>query len=197
MINGSIEGAELCGGTIVDATIIAAPGSTKNLNGERDPQMRQDRKGSQYCLRMKDEVAGLLVQLHGRHGLMASLLQGTGMRLMECVCLLIEDVISRGARSPCAMAGAAGIVARRCRCPCATRCWRSWSGRAECTHDVAAGSGKGCEHSMGGEGIRTGEGRLSPMTAATPMRRPRPSSNASAVQHRLVAHRTLVGAGRQ
>ncbi|CCG36489.1 putative transposase [Xanthomonas citri pv. mangiferaeindicae LMG 941] len=29
----------LRGGTIVDATIIAAPSSTKNQNGERDPEM--------------------------------------------------------------------------------------------------------------------------------------------------------------
>lgn len=40
----------------------------------------------------RDEVAGVLAQMHERHGLMASLLYGTGMRLMECVCLRIKDM---------------------------------------------------------------------------------------------------------
>jgi IS5 family transposase len=33
-------------GTIVDATIIAAPSSTKNSTGERDPEMHQTKKGN-------------------------------------------------------------------------------------------------------------------------------------------------------
>ena len=36
------------GGTIVDATLIAAPSSTKNKNNERDPEMHQTKKGSQW-----------------------------------------------------------------------------------------------------------------------------------------------------
>jgi transposase, IS5 family len=32
-------------GTIVDATIISAPSSTKNATGTRDPEMKQGRKG--------------------------------------------------------------------------------------------------------------------------------------------------------
>jgi IS5 family transposase len=35
-------------GTIVDATIIAAPSSTKNSTGERDPEMHQTKKGNQW-----------------------------------------------------------------------------------------------------------------------------------------------------
>ncbi len=38
------------------------------------------------------EVTALLAQMDGRHGLMAALLYGTGMRLMECVRLRIKDV---------------------------------------------------------------------------------------------------------
>ena len=34
-------------GTIVDATILNAPTSTKNATGTRDPEMRQTRKGNQ------------------------------------------------------------------------------------------------------------------------------------------------------
>jgi IS5 family transposase len=38
-------------GTVVDATLIAAPSSTKNAEGERDPEMRQTKKGNQLVLR--------------------------------------------------------------------------------------------------------------------------------------------------
>lgn len=41
------------GGTIVDATIIAAPPSTKNKSGERDPEMHQTKKGNQWYFGMK------------------------------------------------------------------------------------------------------------------------------------------------
>jgi len=42
------NGLKLSGGTIVDATIIEAPSSTKNEKRERDPQMHQTRKGKQW-----------------------------------------------------------------------------------------------------------------------------------------------------
>ena len=41
------KGLLLRSGTVVDATLIAAPSSTKNASGERDPQMKQSRKGEQ------------------------------------------------------------------------------------------------------------------------------------------------------
>ncbi|HYD50382.1 MAG TPA: IS5 family transposase [Terriglobales bacterium] len=40
-------------GTIVDATIIAAPSSTKNAERKRDPEMKQTRKGNQWHFGMK------------------------------------------------------------------------------------------------------------------------------------------------
>jgi IS5 family transposase len=43
-------------GTIIDATIIAAPPSTKNAAGERDPEMKQTRKGRQWHFGMKLHV---------------------------------------------------------------------------------------------------------------------------------------------
>jgi IS5 family transposase len=43
-------------GTIVDATIIAAPSSTKNHKGERDPEMHQTKKGNQWHFGMKAHV---------------------------------------------------------------------------------------------------------------------------------------------
>jgi transposase, IS5 family len=43
-------------GTIVDATIIAAPSSTKNSKGERDPDMHQAKKGNQWHFGMKAHI---------------------------------------------------------------------------------------------------------------------------------------------
>ena len=42
------RGLKVAGGTIVDATIIAAPSSTKNQDKARDPEMHQTRKGQQW-----------------------------------------------------------------------------------------------------------------------------------------------------
>ena len=42
------KGLLMRSGTIVDATIIAAPSSTKNAKGERDPDMHQTKKGNQW-----------------------------------------------------------------------------------------------------------------------------------------------------
>ncbi|MFQ6864685.1 IS5 family transposase [Blautia sp.] len=46
-------GLMMHGGTIVDATIIAAPSSTKNRDGKRDPEMHQTKKGNQWYHGMK------------------------------------------------------------------------------------------------------------------------------------------------
>ena len=52
-------------GTIIDATLIAAPSSTKNEKGERDPEMHQTKKGNQWYFGMKvhigvDKDSGLI-----------------------------------------------------------------------------------------------------------------------------------------
>ena len=50
------RGLRISTGTIVDATIIAAPSSTKNQAGERDPEMKQTKKGGQWYFGMKAHV---------------------------------------------------------------------------------------------------------------------------------------------
>jgi IS5 family transposase len=50
------RGALLRGGTIVDATLIAASPSTKNRVGKRDPEMRSSKKGNQWYFGMKTHV---------------------------------------------------------------------------------------------------------------------------------------------
>ena len=54
-ISGLLEarGLLLRAGTIVDATIIAAPSSTKNATATRDPEMKQTRKGRNWHFGMK------------------------------------------------------------------------------------------------------------------------------------------------
>ena len=59
------KGLSLRAGTIVDATIIAAPSSTKNRDGMRDPSMHQTKKGNQWHFGMKahigvDDESGLV-----------------------------------------------------------------------------------------------------------------------------------------
>ncbi len=50
------RGLMLKTGTVVDATLIAAPSSTKNASGERDPEMHQTRKGRQWYFGMKAHI---------------------------------------------------------------------------------------------------------------------------------------------
>jgi len=50
------HGHMLRGGTVVDATIIEAPTSTKNLEGKRDPEMKQTKKGNQWHFGMKTHI---------------------------------------------------------------------------------------------------------------------------------------------
>ncbi|MFV0466765.1 MAG: IS5 family transposase [Lachnospiraceae bacterium] len=47
------SGLMMHGGTIVDASIIAAPKSTKNQEGKRDPEMHQTKKGNEWYFGMK------------------------------------------------------------------------------------------------------------------------------------------------
>ena len=58
VINGYLgdRGLSLRQGTIVDATLIHAPNSTKNKDGKRDPEMHQPRKGNQYYFGMKAHI---------------------------------------------------------------------------------------------------------------------------------------------
>jgi len=50
------KGIRIATGTIVDATIIAAPSSTKNSTRERDPEMHQTKKGNQYYFGAKAHI---------------------------------------------------------------------------------------------------------------------------------------------
>jgi IS5 family transposase len=67
------KGLMLRAGTVVDATLIAAPSSTKNASGERDPEMHQSKKGKQWYFGMKahigvDAQSGLVHTVRGTAG---------------------------------------------------------------------------------------------------------------------------------
>lgn len=66
-------------GTMVDATIIAAPSSTKNASQKRDPEMKQKRKGNQWYFGMTLHVStdrrDLVHSLTTRHAAAADITQ--------------------------------------------------------------------------------------------------------------------------
>lgn len=67
------KGLMLKAGTVVDATLISAPSSTKNQSGERDPEMKQSKKGNQWYFGMKahigvDAESGLVHTVRGTTG---------------------------------------------------------------------------------------------------------------------------------
>ena len=67
------KGLMLRSGTVVDATLISAPSSTKNASGERDPEMHQSKKGQQWFVGMKahigvDADSGLVHTVRGTSG---------------------------------------------------------------------------------------------------------------------------------
>jgi IS5 family transposase len=61
------RGIRIGTGTIVDATIIHAPSSTKNASGGRDPEMHQTRKGNQWFFGMKAHIG-----VDSKHGIVHS-----------------------------------------------------------------------------------------------------------------------------
>ncbi|MFT3777345.1 MAG: IS5 family transposase [Ottowia sp.] len=78
------RGLLLKAGTVVDATLIAAPSSTKNKNGARDPEMHQSKKGNQYYFGMKghigvDAESGLVHTVRGTAGNVSDVLEGNSL----------------------------------------------------------------------------------------------------------------------
>ena len=78
------HGLLLKSGTVVDATLIAAPSSTKNSSGERDPEMHQTKKGNQWHFGMKahigvDADSGLVHTVIGTAANACDVTQGHGL----------------------------------------------------------------------------------------------------------------------
>jgi len=106
VINGYLgdRGLSLRQGTIVDATLIHAPSSTKNKDGKRDPEMHQTKKGNQYYFGMKahigvDEESGLVHSVVGTAANVADVTQ------VDKLLHGVENVV-------CADAGYTGVEKR-------------------------------------------------------------------------------------
>ena len=78
------KGLLLKAGTVVDATLISAPSSTKNQSGERDPEMHQSKKGAQWYFGMKahigvDAESGLVHTVRGTSGNVNDVVQANSL----------------------------------------------------------------------------------------------------------------------
>ncbi|MFN7695755.1 MAG: IS5 family transposase, partial [Burkholderiales bacterium] len=78
------KGLLLRAGTVVDATLIAAPSSTKNKSGERDPEMHQSKKGQQWYFGMKahigvDAESGLVHTVRGTAGNVSDVVEANSL----------------------------------------------------------------------------------------------------------------------
>jgi transposase, IS5 family len=104
------QGIKIGTGTIVDATIISAPPSTKNKDKSRDPDMHQTKKGNQWYFGMKAHI-GVDSQSKVIHAVAA-----TPANVHDSVCL--PDLLQRGG-DPCVgrlgLSGARRGHPRACR----------------------------------------------------------------------------------
>jgi IS5 family transposase len=78
------KGLLLRTGTVVDATLIAAPSSTKNSKGERDAEMHQSKKGNQWYFGMKahigvDAESGLVHTVRGTAGNVSDVVEANAL----------------------------------------------------------------------------------------------------------------------
>ena len=77
-------------GTVVDATLIAAPSSTKSGSGERDLKMHQSRKGNQWYFEMKahigvDAKSGVVQTVRGTSGNVGGVVQTNSLHATQRV----------------------------------------------------------------------------------------------------------------
>ena len=89
------QGLTMREGTIVDATLIAAPPSTKNKDKKRDPEMHQSKKGNDWHFGMKahigvDAASGLVHTVIGTAGNVADVTQAHALLHGEEVAVLAD-----------------------------------------------------------------------------------------------------------
>ena len=106
VINGYLgdRGLSLRQGTIVDATLIYAPSSTKNQDGKRDPEMHQTKKGNQYYFGMKAHIGA-----DAESGLVHSVV-GTAANVADVT--QVDRLLHGEERVVCADAGYTGVEKR-------------------------------------------------------------------------------------
>ena len=112
------QGLLLKAGTVVDATLIAAPSSTKNKDGQRDPEMHQSKKGNQWFFGMKahigvDADSGLVHTVRGTAGNVNDVIEANSL-LHTGESVVFADAGYQGAaKRPDARAGVRWRIAMR------------------------------------------------------------------------------------
>ena len=112
------KGLMLRQGTVVDATLIAAPSSTKNASGERDPEMKQSRKGQQWYFGMKahigvDAESGLVHTVRGTAGSVSDVVEANQLLHGEEKKVFADAGYQGAAKRPDAKEGVEWLVAMR------------------------------------------------------------------------------------
>jgi len=114
----SSQGLLLRQGSAVDATLIAAPSSTKNKEGKRDPEMHSSKKGNQWYFGMKahigvDADSGLVHTVRGTAGHVADVTE-SGSVLHREEAVVFADAGYQGAdKRPDAHPGVRWHIAMR------------------------------------------------------------------------------------
>lgn len=91
-------------GTIIDATIIGAPSSTKNQKRERDPEMHQTKKGNEWHFGMKAHIGT------DAHSGLVHTVVGTAANVADVACA--HELLHGQEKSACADAGYIGVQKR-------------------------------------------------------------------------------------
>jgi len=127
VVNDTLRGRGLLlkTGSVVDATLISAPSSTKNRTGARDPEMHQTKKGKNWYFGMKahigaDRDSGLVHTVIGTAANVNDVTQGNALLHGEETDVF-ADAGYRGADKRVDATGARWHVAMR---PSDRRCWK-------------------------------------------------------------------------
>ncbi len=105
-------------GTVVDATLISAPSSTKNDSGQRDPKMHQTKKGNQWYFGMKahigvDAQSGLVHTVKGTAANVNDVIEANGLLHGEETNVFADAGYQGAHKRPDAKAGVTWHVAMR------------------------------------------------------------------------------------
>ena len=112
------KGLLLKAGSVVDATLIAAPSSTKNASGERDPEMHQTKKGNQWYFGMKahigvDADSGLVHTVRGTPANVNDVIEGNSLLHGEETVVFADAGYQGADKRPDAKAGTDWQVAMK------------------------------------------------------------------------------------
>jgi IS5 family transposase len=141
------KGLLLKTGTAVDATLISAPSSTKNSSGERDPEMKQSKKGNQWYFGMKahigvDAESGLVHTVRGTSGNVNDVVVANDLLHGEESVVFADSGYRDAQKRPDAKPDVSWQIARRrARVPChqaAVRAYESALPRTRQEHSTTA-----------------------------------------------------------